>query len=86
MLLGVELQPDVAQTVNRPQGWLAGRLARLAQERGLIVYATTGGFNEAFLVAPPLTISAAEIEVLTERLRLALGDLDAEINTIMGAA
>ena len=86
MLLAVELQPHVAQTVNQPQGWLAGRLARFAQERGLIVYATTGGFNEAFLVAPPLTISAAEIEQVTDRLRLALGDLDAEINTMMGAA
>ena len=43
-------------------------------ERGLMVYATTGGFNDAVVVAPPLTISPREMDTLVDLLHLALRD------------
>jgi adenosylmethionine-8-amino-7-oxononanoate aminotransferase len=58
-----------------PQGTVARRLAAAAMRHGAVVYATTGGFNDAVLVAPPLTISEPELTELLARLDAALGAL-----------
>jgi len=49
------------------------RLACL--EEGLIIYPATGGFNDSFLVAPPLTSTHEEIEELIRRLERAMSTL-----------
>ena len=55
-------------------GDFAKAVAFAAMERGLMVYATTGGFNDAVVVAPPLTISPREMDTLVDLLHLALRD------------
>lgn len=62
MLQAVEVVPDAAQ------GRAARRVAERALQHGLVLYPTTGGVNDALLVAPPLTSTPAEIDVLLERL------------------
>jgi adenosylmethionine-8-amino-7-oxononanoate aminotransferase len=41
-------------------------------DNGLVLYPTTGGVNDALLVAPPLTVTAAEVDLLLERLAASL--------------
>lgn len=62
MLCAIEVAPDAVQ------GVAAGRVAHAAMRNGLVLYPTTGGVNDALLVAPPLTITAAEVDQLLERL------------------
>lgn len=57
MLQAIELDVDSA----RPQGARAQRLSAAAKQNGLLLYPTTGGVNDALLVAPPLTISDDEL-------------------------
>lgn len=69
MLRAVELVTD-KETLGRPdpQGSLAARVNRAAMQNGLILYPTTGGVNDALLVAPPLTVTADEVDLLLEKL------------------
>jgi len=74
LMLGVELHSDASK--NDPQGPGLGESARRkALDNGLLIYSTTGGFNDAFIIAPPLTITTAEIDVLVQRLDRTLGQL-----------
>ncbi len=68
MLLGIEL----AAAPNATPGVLANALRDEAMDAGLLLYTTTGGFVDALLIAPPLTIDDSEIEYLIERLDRAL--------------
>jgi adenosylmethionine-8-amino-7-oxononanoate aminotransferase len=70
MLWGVELRNP-----HGPTGAVAAALTAGAAEAGLIVYQATGGFNDAVLVAPPLTIGEDELGELGARLDIALGVL-----------
>jgi adenosylmethionine-8-amino-7-oxononanoate aminotransferase len=73
LLLAVEFVTDRAtRTVDLPQGQLANLVWRAAVDAGAILYATTGGFNDAVLVAPPLTISPDEVDLLVTALDRAL--------------
>ena len=56
-------------------GTTAARLLETAMQQGLALSPATGGFNDAVLVAPPFTITEAELETLLERLDAALGAL-----------
>ncbi|WP_153502724.1 aminotransferase family protein [Cumulibacter manganitolerans] len=64
MLQAIELDVDG----STPQGARAQRLSAAARERGLLLYPTTGGVNDALLVAPPLTITDDELDELLARL------------------
>jgi adenosylmethionine-8-amino-7-oxononanoate aminotransferase len=72
MLLTVEL---LGTDRSLPVGELSRRCAAHARERGLLLYPTTGGFNDALLVAPPLTITPSESAQLLARLDQTLLDL-----------
>jgi adenosylmethionine-8-amino-7-oxononanoate aminotransferase len=73
MLLGIEL----AAAPDATPGTLANELRDEAMEAGLLLYTTTGGFVDALLIAPPLTIDEAEIDDLIERLDRALHAVEA---------
>lgn len=69
MLRAFELVTDKeARTLPDPQGSLAQQVAAEAKADGLLLYPTTGGVNDAVIVAPPLTITANEVDVLLEKL------------------
>jgi adenosylmethionine-8-amino-7-oxononanoate aminotransferase len=81
LLLAIEFVTDRAtKTVDLPQGQLAGRVSRAAIDEGALVYATTGGFNDAVLVAPPLTISPDEVDLLVSSLDRALDATDRSLS------
>lgn len=68
MLQAIELVVDKeSKRLPEPQGSLARAMATAAKDAGLVLYPTTGGVNDALLVAPPLTITAAEVDMLLER-------------------
>lgn len=77
LLHGIELQPPVGG-VGAP-GALAARTAVIAQEEGAILYPATGGFNDALLVAPPLTTSPAELAELFVILHRSFSRLEDEL-------
>lgn len=68
-LHGVELHPD-----DRPTGATAQLVVAAAMAQGIVVYRTTGGFNDAFLVAPPLISSRDDIAFLLRGLDAALSE------------
>jgi adenosylmethionine-8-amino-7-oxononanoate aminotransferase len=77
LLQGIELVTDRSQrTPGAPIGSLTSKLVRSAKEVGLLLYPANGGFNDAVLVAPPLTVSEAEITLLLELLDEALRAFD----------
>jgi adenosylmethionine-8-amino-7-oxononanoate aminotransferase len=83
MLRGVEFRPVADSSGSElPQGSLAARVFTAALAEGLIVYPTTGGYIEAVLIAPPLTITDGELDDLLARLERAVtrveNDLDRE--------
>jgi adenosylmethionine-8-amino-7-oxononanoate aminotransferase len=73
LLVGLELVADPESL--RPLAGAASRLQRLAREQGLLVYSCPtplrGAVAEAVLLAPPLTITPAEVDDIVERLSLA---------------
>ncbi|WP_084126041.1 aspartate aminotransferase family protein [Demequina sp. NBRC 110054] len=71
LLLGIELDAQ-----DRPQGKTALALSAACTAHGLIVYPTTGGYVDAVIVAPPLTIADGEIASLVASLDAALTDVE----------
>jgi adenosylmethionine-8-amino-7-oxononanoate aminotransferase len=58
------------------------RLHRLARARGLMIYPGAGGdgvVGDQFLVSPPLTVTNEDVDLILDRLALALADLHAEL-------
>jgi len=78
MLQAIELDASLPSP-PLAQGMLAARLATATTARGLLVYPATGGFNDAVLIAPPLTITHEEVATLLEILDAALSDVEAEL-------
>lgn len=66
---GVEFKPS--NPTGKPRDEIGRRIERAARERGLIVR----GAPNMVSVAPPLTITEAQIDDLIERLALAIGDV-----------
>lgn len=52
------------------------RLRQAALAHGLVIYPTTGGFNDACIIAPPLTITEDELQHLVDRLDAALTEVE----------
>lgn len=78
LLLGLELVTDRAtRAPGDPLGSLTRRLVGSARDNGLLIYPATGGVNDAVLVAPPLTSTAGEIDLLLGLLDQALAGLEA---------
>ncbi len=59
-----------------PPGALAALLAAEALRQGLLVYPATGGYTDACIIAPPLTVTEAEIDELVHRLGRAVRVLE----------
>lgn len=69
LLQGLELVSDRATgKPGDPIGSLTRSAVLAARDRGLLVYPATGGVNDAILVAPPLTVTAEETDLLLELL------------------
>ncbi|MFM9272352.1 aspartate aminotransferase family protein [Pseudarthrobacter sp. NKDBFgelt] len=86
MQLALEFVEDrETKTTSQPQGALAARIAKAAMGHGAVIYACTGGYNDAVQVAPPLTITTDEVDLLLERIDAALADVSAELG-LVGAA
>lgn len=83
LLWGLELVADAA--LRRPfatEQQVTARLVAAAQRHGLLVYPALAGVDvaggDAVLIAPPLTITRAEIDILLQRLDAALTAVHAE--------
>lgn len=79
MLHAVEL--DVSRTASTAHGRPVDAVVRSALEHGLVLYAATGGYNQAVLVAPPLTTTVDEVDLLVDALDRALADAEALLST-----
>ena len=82
LLLGLELVADATLTPFPPAQDVTGRLVRHAFERGLLIYPASGaleGAGDAVMIAPPLTIEAAEVDALVGMLDGALNALEREL-------
>jgi adenosylmethionine-8-amino-7-oxononanoate aminotransferase len=76
LMWGVELS-----NCGQPAGSVAAAVTAVCRDHGLIVYQASGGFNDAILIAPPLTISHAEIAQLLAKLGQALFTLTRKTQT-----
>jgi 4-aminobutyrate aminotransferase-like enzyme len=77
LLQGIELVRDRASRApGDPVASLTQRLINTARAEGLLLYPANGGINDAVLVAPPLTTSPEEIELLLGLLDRALAAVD----------
>lgn len=70
MLLALELDAE-----GRAQGDAVREFASICMKQGLILYPATGGFVDAVIVSPPLTITSVEIAQLVQMLGSALIEL-----------
>lgn len=76
LMQGIDLQEPEAATLRAGGVGLGERLRRAALHHGLIIYPTTGGFNDACIIAPPLNITSDEIVELIRRLEAALIEVE----------
>ncbi|MBL1102078.1 aminotransferase class III-fold pyridoxal phosphate-dependent enzyme [Streptomyces coffeae] len=84
LLQGLELVSDrVARSPGAPIGSLTRAATFAARDQGLLVYPATGGINNAILVAPPLTVTAEEIDLLLELLDASFTSLTSEESTLL---
>lgn len=73
LLQGLELVSDrETRRPGDPVGSLTRALVVAARDNGLLVYPATGGVNDAILVAPPLTVTSEEIDLLLDLLDSAI--------------
>lgn len=79
MLQAVELDGD--RPANGVHGKPVEAVVRSALRHGLVLYAATGGYNQALLVAPPLTATVDEVDFLLDALDRALAEADALLST-----
>lgn len=80
MLRGLEFVQDrTTKEVTLPQGTITAHVSASCLRQGLVVYPSTGGYNESVLVAPPLTISSEEVDELLSRLDAALHEVEREM-------
>lgn len=83
MLHGLELTDDPATgRVSTPPGQLASQVVAAAMKQGLLLYPATGEVNDAVIVAPPLTISREEIDMLVGALDRTLTAVEADLDLI----
>lgn len=84
LLLGLELVANKLTRLQLPAAVnVVDRLREHARQRGLLLYGrrSNGGVcGEAILVAPPLTITLNEVDILIERLKQALQSLENELH------
>ncbi|MFS0781529.1 aspartate aminotransferase family protein [Bacillus sp. 1P06AnD] len=88
LMIGVECVLDPNTKEPFPREWkVTDRLIGYAQKNGLLLYPAQAGqdgiFGDAFIIAPPLTISEVEIRMLLERLEVTLDHLNNEIKQKM---
>jgi adenosylmethionine-8-amino-7-oxononanoate aminotransferase len=84
LLAGIELVANPATGRPAPASLELGRRVHLAaQERGLMIYPGAGAdgvAGDTILVSPPLTVQPGEIDVIVDRLALALSDVASSVN------
>jgi adenosylmethionine-8-amino-7-oxononanoate aminotransferase len=77
LLQGIELVTD--RTTLEPLAGASGEVARLARDRGLMVYSCPTPLGdrvvEAVMLAPPLVVDEADVDEIVDRLGDALGAL-----------
>lgn len=83
LLVGLELVADGSLAPFPPEANVTGRLVRHAFDRGLLIYPAAGaleGAGDAVMIAPPLTIGAAEVDALVGMVDGALSALEHELD------
>jgi adenosylmethionine-8-amino-7-oxononanoate aminotransferase len=82
LLRGIELRRPGGGRFDAADD-VCGRVARAAKAHGLMIYPCPTpvgtGHMDALIVAPPLTVSDAELDEVAERLDLALGEVEAQL-------
>lgn len=76
LMQGIDLGGEAAVALAESPLGLGERLRRAALAQGLLIYPTTGGFNDACIIAPPLTITDDELMELIRRLEAALVEIE----------
>ncbi|WP_053363872.1 aspartate aminotransferase family protein [Bacillus sp. FJAT-27251] len=84
LLLGVEFVADPASKTSFPRGRnFTGRIVKLAQEEGLLLYPAAAGLDgvsgDAVILSPPLTINKRELEELVRLFRRVLDKAGREL-------
>ncbi len=83
LLMAIEIVTDKETKAVPPAELMAVyRIMDLAAKRGLLLYSrrtADGKYGEWLMIAPPLIVSAAEIEEIVELLGAALADYEAEL-------
>lgn len=69
---------------DRVPGRVAQQVAAAAMRHGAIVYPTTGGFNDAVLIAPPLIITIEELDSLIGSLDRSLTEVELSAGVTSG--
>lgn len=75
LMQGIDLGGEAVDSLPAGSLSIGERLRRAALAHGLLIYPTTGGFNDACIIAPPLTITDGELTELIRRLDAALTEL-----------
>ena len=81
MLLGIELVENQSEkTPFKREMEITNTMISLAQDAGLLLYPSQAGIDglvgDAFIIAPPLTITLLEIHDLIKRLQKAFSELE----------
>lgn len=76
LMQGIDLGGVAASALPASSPGIGERLRRAALAHGLLIYPTTGGFNNACIIAPPLTITDGELTELIRRLDAALTEIE----------
>lgn len=84
LMLGVEFVKDKAtRTPFDPEIGLTDRIVRKASEKGLLIYAAAkcidGTSGDAIMIAPPLTVSKEEINMIMEMFEAVLKEVFSEL-------
>ena len=80
LLWGLELVADRASRLPHPgERMVTERFLAACREHGLLLYPASDGRNDAVLVAPPLTATEDELDLLVRRVDAALSTLEADL-------
>lgn len=77
--IGLLQAVELVRRDDQPLGSVAGAVIAAAIARGLLIYAASGGYNDALMITPPLTITDEELDFMLEALDGALGDVEAAL-------
>jgi 4-aminobutyrate aminotransferase len=73
--LGLMIGVEIVDTEGNPDVELTNRFIHLAQRKHVLIRSSRYGFGNVFKIRPALTITAAECEMLCDKIEVLLGEL-----------